>query len=208
MHHTGSGRPAMHPHDAETTRCGTCNDEGKILHFYSRGPSSPPGNAFIGCPDCEKGRAYAAAIENEMKEISDAMQVATAAADPDTDILRDVLAAETAGTATPLEVRLGRALARIRSLYVIMEERHRETRAELGRSVTQHLSLAEDHRRLLDGITEIANRAGVDRGAQWARLRAQQALGDGGGILRHGLPVCPQPMPGPGGSPMQPDADR
>jgi hypothetical protein len=32
--------------------CPTCHDEGKVLHFYNRGPGDPPGNMMIPCPTC------------------------------------------------------------------------------------------------------------------------------------------------------------
>lgn len=42
----------------QTTPCVTCDGEARILAFFDRGPESPPGNHWIGCPDCEAGRAY------------------------------------------------------------------------------------------------------------------------------------------------------
>ena len=53
--------------------CPTCNDEGKVLSFYSRGPSSPPGNAYVGCPDCIKVQEYDMAIQHEMDERSNGL---------------------------------------------------------------------------------------------------------------------------------------
>ena len=51
----------------ETTICPTCKDERRILNFYSRGQNSPPGNQYVGCPDCAPGRAYEASIQAELR---------------------------------------------------------------------------------------------------------------------------------------------
>lgn len=36
--------------------CRTCGDRGMVLQWYDRGANSPPGNMYVGCPDCEQGR--------------------------------------------------------------------------------------------------------------------------------------------------------
>ena len=38
--------------------------------------------------------------------------------------------------------------------------------------------LQSNNVRMLEALTEIANRAGVDRGAEWARARAKEGLRD------------------------------
>jgi hypothetical protein len=48
----------------DTTVCGTCRDEGRILAMWDR-PGGPPGNGYVGCPHCEKGHAYTEAIQKE-----------------------------------------------------------------------------------------------------------------------------------------------
>ena len=50
----------------DTTVCSTCRDEGRILAMWDR-PGGPPGNGYVGCPYCEKGRAYTEAIQKEME---------------------------------------------------------------------------------------------------------------------------------------------
>jgi hypothetical protein len=52
--------------DSDTARCTTCGGDGRILVFYARGPASPPGNHWVGCPDCEAGRAYDVALRAEV----------------------------------------------------------------------------------------------------------------------------------------------
>lgn len=41
------------------TECRTCDDVGKVLAIWDR-VGGPPGNGEIGCPDCQKGRAWIA----------------------------------------------------------------------------------------------------------------------------------------------------
>ena len=48
--------------------CRTCGDRGLILHIYPRGGNSPPGNMYMGCPDCEQGRHNLAAYDREMNQ--------------------------------------------------------------------------------------------------------------------------------------------
>lgn len=38
--------------------CPTCKGEGRILTMWERGPRSPPGNGYVGCPHCPAGREY------------------------------------------------------------------------------------------------------------------------------------------------------
>lgn len=61
------GTTAMTETSAKTTKCPTCGGAGKFLMFYSRGPNSPPGNAYSGCPDCPEGRTYMAALQAEVE---------------------------------------------------------------------------------------------------------------------------------------------
>ena len=44
--------------------CPTCGDTGKVLTLWDR-PGGPPGNGYVGCPDCPNGAAYAAAVKAE-----------------------------------------------------------------------------------------------------------------------------------------------
>jgi hypothetical protein len=51
----------------QRTICGTCRDEGRILAMWDR-PGGPPGNGYVGCPDCEAGRKYTEAMQAEFSD--------------------------------------------------------------------------------------------------------------------------------------------
>jgi hypothetical protein len=48
----------------QTAACLTCNGTGRILAVWDRA-GGPPGNGYIGCPDCAAGAAYDAAVQAE-----------------------------------------------------------------------------------------------------------------------------------------------
>jgi len=51
----------------QTTKCATCQDSGKVLAMWER-PGGPPGNGYVGCPDCPAGHTYNEAIKREVEE--------------------------------------------------------------------------------------------------------------------------------------------
>jgi hypothetical protein len=61
--------------------CSTCRDEGKILHFYARGPNDAPGNTFVGCPNCVAGREYDAWVKAEIERCLKAQSMSLAPTD-------------------------------------------------------------------------------------------------------------------------------